>query len=256
MIAPGAAVVPETRASQAVRPWPPDSPRVLAERLTKRFDRHVVLRGVDLRLEQGERVALFGPNGAGKTTLLRILATLAQPTAGRVVIDGIPVREQPAEARRRLGVVAHQPYLYPDLTAAENLHFFARMYDVPGAGARVAELLEVVGLSGRASDRVGTFSRGMLQRLALARAILHRPAVLLLDEPDTGLDREGLRVLEALLVGQTEGGGTVLLTTHDLRFGLANAERALVLRGGRLVLDIPAGEIAEAGLDALLASGN
>lgn len=220
-------------------PW-----RVRAEALTKRFGYRAVLRGVDLRIEPGECVVLLGPNGAGKTTLLRILATLSRPTTGEVWIDDLRADREAQAVRRRVGVVAHQPYLYDDLTAAENLHFFARMYDVVDAESRIAETLDLVGLGRRRDERVRTYSRGMQQRLALARATLHGPSVLLLDEPDSGLDREGVAVLTCLLAGQRERGGSTLLTTHDLLFGLDIADRVLLMRDGRVNLDTPAAELS------------
>lgn len=219
------------------------APRVLASRITKRFGNRPVLRAIDLQIEAGEQVVLFGSNGAGKTTFLRILATLSRPTKGTLAIDGLAVDRDAQSARRRIGVVAHQPYLYDDLTAEENLRFFAKMYDVADQSERIDEVLELVGLSGRRYDRVRTFSRGMQQRLALARAIVHRPALLLFDEPDTGLDRAGIGVLERILMEQAVAGGSVLMTTHDLEFGLRAVDRVLLLDGGRLMLDVPAGSI-------------
>jgi heme ABC exporter ATP-binding subunit CcmA len=218
-------------------------PRVLASHITKRFGNRAVLRSVELQVEAGQRVVLFGSNGAGKTTFLRILATLSRPTSGTLRIDGLEVDRHAQAVRRRIGTVAHQPYLYDDLTAEENLQFFAKMYDVDRPTERIGAVLEMVGLAGRRSDRGGTFSRGMQQRLAIARAILHQPGVLLLDEPDTGLDREGISVLEDMLAQQSLAGGSVIMTTHDLVFGLANSDRVLLLDGGRLVLDAPAATV-------------
>lgn len=226
--------------------------RVSSSRLTKRFDRRLVLRSLDFELFPDECVVLLGANGAGKTTLLRVIATLSRPTSGEVRIEGVSTKDAAQQIRSHVGVVAHQPYLYDDLTAAENLHFFGRMYDVPDESTRIDEVLEMVGLRPRRRDRVRTFSRGMQQRLAIARAVLHRPTLLLLDEPDTGLDREGMRVLERMLEHHVLGGGTVLMTTHDLRFGLAAGDRVLMLESGRLTLDMPADEVAEENLDARL----
>ncbi len=199
-----------------------------------------MLRAIDMRIEAGERVVLFGSNGAGKTTFLRILATLSRPTKGTLLIDGLAVERDAQGARRRIGVVAHQPYLYDDLTAEENLRFFAKMYDVADQTDRINEVLDLVGLAGRRGDRVRTFSRGMQQRLALARAIVHRPALLLFDEPDTGLDRAGIDVLERILIEQSSASGSVLMTTHDLEFGLRASDQVLLLDGGRLLLDVSA----------------
>jgi heme ABC exporter ATP-binding subunit CcmA len=223
--------------------------KVSAQHITKRFGLRTVLRDVNLQIAAGETVVLFGANGAGKTTLLRILSTLSRPSRGSLEIDGIDVAIAAESARARIGVVAHQPYLYESLTAEENLRFFARMYDVTDAAERISACLRMVGLESRARDRVDTFSRGMQQRLALARAILHRPALLLLDEPDTGLDPEGIGVLGEIVAGHRLSGGGALLTTHDLEFGLRVSQRALVIVDGRLTLDRPAGEVSRAAVE-------
>ncbi len=230
----------------------PRSARVVVSQLSKRFDRRSVLRSLNFKLLSGERVALLGSNGAGKTTLLRVLSTLSRPTSGTVRVNGLSIAEAAQEVRRHVGVVAHQPYLYDDLTALENLRFFGRMYDVGDELARSEEVLDLVGLFPRRRDRVRTFSRGMQQRLAIGRAILHQPSLLLLDEPDTGLDREGMRVLERILEYHAVGGGTVLMTTHDLRFGLFSGDRVFLLENGRLTLDAPASDLVEEELDARL----
>ncbi|MGQ0600162.1 MAG: heme ABC exporter ATP-binding protein CcmA [Anaerolineales bacterium] len=203
--------------------------------LVKTFGHKPVLRGIDLTINVGECVALFGPNGAGKTTLLRVLSTLARPTLGAVTVGGHKLPTEAAAVRRRLGVVAHQPLVYGDLTAEENLRFYARMYRV--AGGAIAPLLERVGLAARRRDLARTFSRGMLQRLALARALLHAPEVLLLDEPYTGLDPAGATLLDTLLRELRAEGRTVLMTTHDLAHGFALADRSMVLSKGKIAFD-------------------
>lgn len=250
---PGSATYPlSDGAAQAQRPATQATPRfaesvreplLQASGITKRFGNRAVLRGINLELGPGERVALFGPNGAGKTTLLRILATLSTPTSGTLAIGGLDLSREREEARRHIGVVAHQTYLYEDLTAEENLRFYARMYDVADPPRRISEVLKVVGLDERRHDRVRTFSRGMQQRLSLARATLHRPQLLLLDEPDAGLDRAAVGLLAELIARQAADGGAVLLTTHDLGFGLASSERVLLLRSGRITVDVSADEI-------------
>jgi heme exporter protein A len=237
----------------ATQPSPPVT--VLAQGIVKRFGMTTVLRGVDLAIWPGEAVTLFGPNGAGKTTLLRIVSTLARPSRGRVVIDGFDAGSEAQAARARIGVVAHQPFLYESLTAAENLQFFARMYDVPDPSERIVERLETVGLARRAGDRVDTFSRGMQQRLALARATLHRPSVLLLDEPDTGLDPDGISVLERIVAGHRGVGGSVLLTTHDLEFGLRVSDRALVMMEGSITLDFESVVVDRFGVEQAMGMG-
>lgn len=200
----------------------------------KSFGLKPVLRGVDLTLDTGERVALLGANGAGKTTLLRILAGLTRPGGGRVTLDGLDLREQTREVQRRVGFVAHQPYLYDDLTALENLLFFARMYALERPGPRAQTLLQRVGLGRKARERAGSLSRGQLQRLALARALLHAPDLLLLDEPETGLDQEGLALLAELLREHHERGGTLLFTTHDLENARGRSDRVALLSRGRV----------------------
>ncbi len=221
-------------------------PALLARGITKRFGHRLVLKGINLSLAAGERMAIFGPNGAGKTTLLRILATVASPTTGAVEVDGIDPREEPLEARRRIGVISHHPYLYDDLTARENLRFYARMYDVPHRDARIADLAARVGLSARLDDRVGTFSHGMQQRLAMARAVLHDPEVLMLDEPEAGLDQDALDLLVDLVREPSSGRHrAALVVTHHLDLGLALSDRVAVLTGGRFVFQAPS-----LGLDA------
>jgi heme exporter protein A len=214
-----------------------------ARGLTKSFGPRAALAGVDLTVAAGEFVTLVGPNGAGKTTLLRILATLTRPTGGSMRIAGLDPARDGIEVRRRIGFLSHRTLLYEDLTAEQNLRFYARMYDLDGAPARIADLLERVGLVDRRHDLVRTFSRGMQQRLAVARAVLHRPQVLLLDEPYTGLDPQAAQVLTDLLTELVGEGCTILLTTHNLERGLAVGRRVVVLAHGRVVYDERQGRI-------------
>ena len=207
--------------------------------LVKSFGPRVALAGVSVSVEAGEFVTLVGPNGAGKTTLLRILATLTRPTSGAVRIAGLDPARAGSAVRRRIGFLSHQTLLYDDLTAEQNLRFYARMYDLDAAAARVDDLLERVGLAARRDDLVRTLSRGMHQRLALARSILHRPQVLLLDEPYTGLDAQAAQALTDLLLELVGEGGTILLTTHNLERGLALGRRVVMLARGRVVCDQP-----------------
>ncbi len=203
--------------------------------LKKSFGLKPVLRGIDLTLHRGERMALMGANGVGKTTLLRILAGLTRPTGGSVTIGGFDVVQDAQQVRRLVGFVAHQPYLYDELTAMENLLFFARMYGVKQARERASLLLQRVGLEKRAKERVGVLSRGQVQRLSLARALLHSPQLLLLDEPETSLDQEGNQLLVALLEEHTAQGGTTMFTTHQAERALALSDRIIILSSGRLV---------------------
>ena len=207
--------------------------------LTKSFGLRPVLRGVNLTVQSGEFVALMGPNGAGKTTLLRIVASLSRPTFGGVRVGGFDLPSQADEARRAIGVVSHLPLLYGDLTAEENLFFYGRMYSVPNLAARVSEVLEQVGLSKRRRDLVRAFSRGMTQRLAIARAILHSPDIMLFDEPYTGLDQDASARLDTILKTVAARGRTVLMISHDLAHALALADRVAILSRGKIAYDAP-----------------
>jgi heme exporter protein A len=213
--------------------------RIDGSGITKRYERRTVLARVDIQIHPGEPVALFGPNGAGKTTLLRVLSTLTRPQQGTLRINGLDSDADAISIRAQIGVLAHQPYVYDSLTARENLQFFGRMFDVESLESRIDDVLQEVELSERADDLVGTFSRGMLQRIALARAILHTPSILLFDEPDTGLDVRSIRILERILREHCASGGSLLMTTHDLDFGLRVADRVLVMLGGRIAVDQP-----------------
>lgn len=215
-----------------------------------------VLRGVDLQVAAGEFVALFGANGAGKTTLLRMLATLARPARGRVVLGGFDLAVDPQALRAVVGFVGHHTMLYPELTAFENLQFYASLYGVEPARARCDALLEQVGLQRQRAERVRYFSRGMQQRLAIARAILHSPRVLLLDEPHSGLDQIAAAQLDALLHAEAASGRSVLLVTHDVQRGIALADRVLGLDRGRVVLERAAGAVSATELAELYAGGN
>ncbi len=209
-------------------------PYLEISRLKKSYGLKPVLRGIDLAVERGQRMALLGANGAGKTTLLRILAGLAEPDAGQVCIGGLDIARDAQQTRSLVGFVAHQPYLYDDLTVMENLLFFGRMYAVKQRKERARMLLERIGLAKRAHDRASALSRGQAQRLALARALLHAPRLLLLDEPDTGLDEDGIALLEALLLEHTRDGGAVLFTTHQLERALQWSDHIGLLSGGRM----------------------
>jgi len=202
------------------------------KKLVKRFGLKAILRGLDFSVEAGEFVALLGPNGAGKTTFLRILATLSRPSLGSVKVAGHSLPTESAEVRARLGVVSHLPLLYPDLTAEENLQFYARMYGLRNHAARITEVLQMVGLEIRRKDLVRTFSRGMQQRLAIGRAVLHDPEVVLFDEPYTGLDQDASEMLDEVLRSVAAKGRTVVMTSHDLARAEGLASRFDVLTHG------------------------
>jgi heme exporter protein A len=211
-----------------------DAP-VRAEGVTRSYAGFPVLSGVDLVVRGGEAVALLGANGAGKTTLLRILALLLRPAGGRLSLFGTDARAAPPALRRRIGYVGHESLCYPDLTAAENLAFYARLFAVPDAATRIAELLAWAGLEAAARRPVRVYSRGMGQRLALARALLHAPDLLLLDEPFAGLDAEAVGALQERLVALRTAGHAIVLTTHDLERAAPVATRLAVLHRGRIV---------------------
>lgn len=220
------------------------TPAIEVEGLTRRLGEREVLSNVSFSLQAGQTLVVFGPNGAGKTTLLRVLATLLSPHAGKVtVLDG----KLPSEGwkiRSRIGFLGHAPLLYSDLTLIENLRYYARLYDV--APQRITELLATVGLERRAGDPVHTFSRGMLQRAAACRALLHDPELLLLDEPRANLDPAAAQAIEPLLAGRTR-----VITSHDPAGGLSEADQVLGLRGGLVEIAAPASSIAAAEIGVL-----
>ena len=224
--------------------------------LKKSYNLKPILRGIDTELDQGHCMALLGPNGAGKTTLLRIFACLTKPESGSVRIGGLDIWHDTQHVRKQVGFVGHQPNLYSELTALENLLFFGRMYSVKQVRERAKTLLQRVGLEKRSNERVATLSRGQLQRLSLARTLLHAPRLLLLDEPDAGLDEEGIVLLETLMREHREQGGTTVFTTHHFERAVAFSDRVCMLRGGRLVYQqdssaVEAGCIKQAFQEAL-----
>ena len=211
--------------------------------LWKTFGSLAALRGVSLSVGRGERLAIVGPNGSGKSTLLKVVATLLRPSAGTVRLAGLDVRSQALEVRRLIGVVCHQTFLYSELTALENLEFYGRLYGLSQPSDRARQQLRLVGLEPHADVPGRDLSRGMQQRLALARALLHDPPILLLDEPDTGLDQRWTAFLVDLLAEAAREGRTVLLTTHDLERTLDMADRLVVLNRGRVVFDAKRDEL-------------
>ena len=211
------------------------------EGLGRRFGEREALGGVSLTLEPGQTLVVFGANGAGKSTLLRVLATLLRPSSGSARLFGHDVTRDGWAVRGRIGFLGHQPLCYEDLTARENLAYHARLHGLRDPGARIEELLGAVGLAARSDDRVATFSRGMLQRLAACRAVLHAPDLLLLDEPRAGLDPAGAEALEPL-VGRASGR-TRVVASHDPAGGLEEADLALGLRAGRPALLAPAAQV-------------
>ena len=208
------------------------NPAITVEHLTKSFGGRKAVDNVSFTLPEGAFLSVFGPNGAGKTTLLRMLATLARPTEGVITLAGINLKEEPEQVREAIGLISHNPMLYPDLTAEENLLLYAKLYGVRDPQKRVVELLDAVGLKHRRLDRVRTFSRGMTQRVSIARALVNDPSVVLLDEPYSGLDPHAMRIFDALIDSVRENR-TFVMVSHDLDKGLALASHVLVLARGR-----------------------
>ena len=202
-----------------------------------------MLRNINLDIEQGEFLTIFGPNGAGKTTLIKIISTLVSPGSGKVAIDGIDIRDNPIEIRRKIGVISHETYLYHELSADENLRFFGKMYETNDLDARIDDLLKQVGLSYRRKDRVMTFSRGMKQRLSIARALIHDPPILLLDEPYTGLDQHASATFDRILSSTNAHDKTRVLISHDIERGISMCDRAVILTNGSIVHEMSENEI-------------
>ena len=217
---------------------PADTPLLQVHHLERRFGAVVALRGVELLVAPGEVVLLLGPNGAGKSTLLRCIAGLARPTKGRVEVLGQNVHADP-EARRALGLLSHQSFLYEDLTARENLRFAAELHGLDSVASRVETALADARLTSRADSRVFGFSQGMLQRLAFARATMHQPALLLLDEPFTALDATAARSLRERVAAERDAGRAVVCVTHEPAELWELASRVIVLRSGVVVADEP-----------------
>src|SRR5215470_15919422 len=201
----------------------------------KHFGTITALRGIDLELKRGCCLGIFGPNGAGKTTLLRILATLARPSAGTVHIAGYDAVQEGEKVRPLLGVLSHRTFLYGHLTAYENLQFYGRMFGLKKLAERITEVLQVVDLEANSYQLVRTYSRGMQQRLAIARTILHSPALLLLDEPYTGLDQHATGLLQELLLQLRSESCTIIMSTHDLHRGLNLCDEIAIQCRGRIV---------------------
>ena len=223
------------------------APAIELAGLTRRYGERVALQDVTLTLPAGATLVVFGPNGAGKSTLLRVLATLLRPHAGTARVLGHALPDEGWAVRGRIGLLGHAPLLYRDLSGRENLAFYARLHGV--ALERAWGLIAQVGLSARADDKVHTYSRGMVQRLAVCRAVLHDPEVLLLDEPRANLDPAAAELVEPLIGASS--GRTRVVTSHDPAGGLAEADLALGLRAGRADLVAPAGELDAARIGAL-----
>lgn len=213
-------------------------PVVRLENVEKWFGNTRALQGISLVVWPADFLVLLGRNGAGKSTLLRVIARLTKPNAGRIFVRGIDVHRYSDQVRKELGFVAHSTYLYRNLTARENLRFFARMYRLPNVERKAEEALQWVGLSDSADRRVVGFSRGMQQRLAIARATLHDPEILLMDEPFSGLDLEASELLSSWMNDFIKRGKTILMATHDLEQGLALVNRWAFVEKGRIAEEL------------------
>jgi ABC-type multidrug transport system ATPase subunit len=213
------------------------------EALSKSFGHNRALSDVNLKVGRGEHVTVFGPNGAGKTTLVKVLSTLSKPSAGTVRVDGENIRDDPVKVRRRVSLVSHETFLYDDLTVYENLRFYGKMYDVLDLEERVHEVISRVRLESRLHDRVGILSHGMQQRVSIARAIIHNPSILFLDEPEVGLDPQAVIMLRDVLESVNTQERTILMTTHNLRQGIEMGDRVVILDKGEIVYQASRGDI-------------
>jgi heme ABC exporter ATP-binding subunit CcmA len=211
--------------------------------ISKLYGRFHALDNIDLSVASNDFVAVLGRNGAGKTTMLKILATLLKPSNGEVMINGHNIRKDSYPILQQMGMVSHQTYIYSDLTAKENLAFYSKFYDVPSADGKILKLLERVGLAHRADESVRRFSRGMQQRLSIARALLHDPKILLLDEPYTGLDQKASEFLDTILTEYHQAGNCILIVTHDIERIAGIAKRAVVFDKGKVAWDKPIGNM-------------
>lgn len=221
-------------------------PAIELDNVQKRFGHITAVDGVSLTLRQGEFLTIFGPNGAGKTTLVKMMCGLTRATSGAVLINGKEIMDHDDKARSNVGLISHQTFTYGQLTALENLVFFARLYGAEDAEAKCNALINEVGLAKRSHEPVRSFSRGMLQRLSIARALVHDPSILFLDEPFTGLDQHAAETLKRSLMRLREASKTVVMITHNLEQGVAMASRVALQVAGKFVLDQPAGAIDKA----------
>jgi heme exporter protein A len=207
------------------------------KKLTKQADNKLILRGVDLSIKKGETVAILGPNGAGKSTLLKVLATLVKPTSGVIKINGMDLKKNHIEIKKIMGYLPHSSLLYDHYTPLENLIFFGNIYGVKNVEQRAIALVKEVGLSFFLNEPVKNFSRGMIQRIAIARAIVHEPEILLLDEPHTGLDQGAIVILNNVILSMKAKGTTTLMVTHDFKQAAEICDRIIIVKNGKIVDD-------------------
>ncbi|WP_042458272.1 heme ABC exporter ATP-binding protein CcmA [Neobacillus dielmonensis] len=206
-------------------------------KLTKQADNKLILRGIDIKVSKGETVAILGPNGAGKSTLLKIIAGLIKPTSGLVKMKGLDIKKDGFEIKKSIGYLPHASLLYDHYSPLENLVFFGKLYGVEQVEERAVQLVKEVGLSFFLHDPVKNFSRGMVQRIAIARAIIHDPEILLLDEPHTGLDQGAMTILNNVILTMKNKGTTTLMVTHDFKQAAEICDRIIIIKNGKLVDD-------------------
>jgi heme exporter protein A len=204
------------------------------ENLNKSFGRHLVLKDINLAVKKGGFLTIFGPNGAGKTTLIKILSTLVAPTEGKITISDIVLSDDPTDIRKKIGLISHNALLYLDLSAYENLEFYGTLYGVENLKERAEALLDQVELTHRRHDQVRTFSKGMQQRLAIARSLIHQPSIMFLDEPHSGLDPHAVDILDSL-IDSIRDDHTFVMVTHDLAKGLDLCSSAIIMDGGDII---------------------
>jgi heme exporter protein A len=207
------------------------------KKLTKQADNKLILRGVDLSIKKGETIAILGPNGAGKSTLLKVLATLINPTSGHVSVNGMDLKKSHIEIKKIMGYLPHSSLLYDHYSPLENLVFYGNIYGVKNIEKRAIELVKEVGLSLFLNEPVKNFSRGMIQRIAIARAIIHDPEILLLDEPHTGLDQGAISILNNVILSMKQKGTTTLMVTHDFKQAAEICDRIIMVKNGKIVDD-------------------
>lgn len=214
-------------------------PETLVEfkKVNKKYGHIHALRDVSVSLNKGEFVSVFGPNGAGKSTFLKLLCTMTPPTSGQILYENTPLNKLQDSFRSRFGVISHQPFLYSELTALENLRFYAKLYNVQNIDERIKVLLDKVELYKRRNDKVRGYSRGMLQRLSITRALLHDPEIVVLDEPYTGLDTHASDILTRILMELFDDHKTIVMVTHNMKQGYDAASRLAIIKGGKLVFN-------------------
>ena len=208
-----------------------------AEGLTKTFGERRALDNIELNVKAGQVLAVLGHNGAGKTTLIKILATIMKPSSGTINLGGMAIKDNAAEMKGFIGVVTHESFLYNDLTVHENLAFYCQMYNIKEAKERICELIAKMDLTSRLRERAGSLSRGMQQRVSLARSLLHQPRILLVDEPNSGLDPQAVELVWQTMMSDEPTKRTIIFTTTELEVGLKFGERIIILDEGRIIYD-------------------